>query len=383
MNTKTPIAHLFLTLNIGGMEKVGIDLIEHLDSDLYENHVICLKELGVLGEALETRHKHKPIPGLKSIVSLDKPDGFRPSVLIPLIKYFIIHRIRIVHTNNSAPHFWAGIAATLCGIRVRVHTNHGRNADCTAKQMLLDRISARLSKRVVFVSKDTAEKIMLTDHIVPDKIIIIPNGIDTTVFTPPEPTDHAKCRQLLNELGISEGMRLIGSIARFSTDKDQVTLIRAFSKLVTTDSNLRLLLVGDGETKSELEALTQELGITGLVVFTGFRSDIINILRVLDIYVLPSHTEGLSISLLEAMAAERAVVASDVGGNGEIIQHNYNGLLVAESDVEAMVSSLNSIMTDTCLAERISKSARQTVLNSFSISAMAKLYQQLYINLSA
>ncbi|MFT6991690.1 MAG: glycosyltransferase involved in cell wall biosynthesis [Paraglaciecola sp.] len=365
------------------MEKVGIDLIEHLDADLYDNHVICLKELGVLGEALVTRHEDKPIPGLKNIVSLDKPDGFRPSVLVPLIKYFLKHRIRIVHTNNSAPHFWAGIAASMCGIRVRVHTNHGRNADCSAKQMLLDRISARLSSRVVFVSEDTAEKIMSTDHIVPNKITIIPNGIDTNMFTPPQPSDHDKRRQLLLELGISKGVRVIGSIARFSTDKDQVTLIRAFAKLVDTEPSVRLLLVGDGETKGELEALTQQLGITGLVVFTGFRSDIIDILRILDIYVLPSHTEGLSISLLEAMATERAVVASDVGGNGEIVQHNSNGLLVAESDVEAMVSCLNSILIDASLAERISKSARQTVLNSFSITAMVKQYQQLYINLSA
>lgn len=359
------MAHIFLTLNIGGMEKVGIDLIDNLDSDLYENHVICLKELGVLG----TRFKQRST----NVISLGSNGGFSFSVISQLIDYFRANNIQIVHTNNSAPHFWGGLAAAICGVKARIHTNHGRNFDWPTRRLWLDRFSSLLSSRIVCVSQDSAAKLVKSDKINPNKLSVICNGIDTSYFSPGTSTQG-----LLPSLGITEDCSVIGSVARFSTDKDQETLIRAFNALLKEGiTKIRLVLVGDGDTRAGLEKLVRDLGIQDKVIFTGSRSDILDVLRSLDIYVLPSHTEGLSISLLEAMSTGCRVVASAVGGNVEIIEDHVNGLLVKDSDVQGMAAVLRSLLSSQ-LGDALSKAARETVLKNYSVQAMADNYQDLY-----
>ncbi|MCG8667890.1 MAG: glycosyltransferase [Pseudomonadales bacterium] len=366
MNGKIPVAHVFLTLNIGGMEKVGIDLIENMDSDRYENHVICLKEVGALGESLQKRYPN--------VVSMSKQDGLSFGIIKDLANYFRECGIKIVHTNNSAPHFWAGLAAVLAGIKVRVHTNHGRNFDWPTRRIWLDRFSASLSRKIICVSEDSAAKLSISDKINPRKLAVIPNGIDTSIFSPGD-----KNGGILNDYDVSESQILIGSVARFSTDKDQETLIRAFHQLLEQGiDNARLLLVGDGDTRQPLEQLANELQLGEKVIFAGFRTDIVEVLRTLDIYVLPSHTEGLSISLLEAMSTEKAIVASAVGGNTEIIQDQENGLLVADSDVEGMAVALKTLIENPEKGMAFATKARNTVLESYSIKAMVQKYQDLY-----
>ena len=254
--------------------------------------------------------------------------------------------------------------------------NHGRNKVWTARRALLDRFSARLSQRIICVSQDSAHKLQEQDGISADKLVVIPNGVNTSLFAPGEPN-----RDLMQELGLVPGMPVVGAIARFSTDKDQTCLVRAFAKVLERRPDLQLLLVGDGETRSSVEALAVEVGGRDKTVFTGFRSDIADTLRLLDIYVLPTHTEGLSISLLEAMATARPVVASAVGGNVEIIADGENGLLVPESNVDALTTALDSLLANTALAQSLSRAARQTVLDRYSIRAMANQYQDLYESL--
>jgi len=347
------------------MEKVGIDLIKNLDSQLYENHIICLDELGVFGRALKAE-------GYK-VISFDRGGGMSISLLSNLIKYFRQNKIKVVHTNNSGPHFWAGLAAVLSGIKARIHTNHGRNAGWKSRRAWLDRFSSMLSSKIVCVSNESAKTLMTTDRIPAKKMVVITNGIDTEHFQPEGPT--AQLRQLL---GVDSSSIFIGSIARFSLDKDQETLIRAFNEIVQShDGEYALLLVGDGETKQPLQALSDSLGISDKVHFMGFRSDIVEILRELDIYVLPSHTEGLSISLLEAMSTACPVVASAVGGNVGLIEHAKNGLLVPESDVMAMKNALLSL-DDSVTKTNLSTQARYTVISQYSIQTMAANYQKLY-----
>jgi len=348
------------------MEKVGIDLIDNLDSDVYENHVICLKELGILGEQYKKR--------AANVVSLDCEGGLYSSIIFKLAEYFRSNHIQIVHTNNSGPHFWGGLAALYCGIKARVHTNHGRNFDWPARRILLDRFSSLLSSQVVCVSQDSADKLSKSDKINPRKLSVIPNGIDTTHFSPGE-----RNQTLLDSMGVPSDCSVIGSIARFSTDKDQETLIRAFSALLEEGLlRARLVLVGDGETREGLEALVRKLGVEDRVLFTGFRSDILDVLRSLDIYVLPSHTEGLSISLLEAMSTGCRVVASAVGGNVEIVSEKISGLLVEDRDVSGMAIALSSILNDCEFGNSLAEAARESVRERYSIQAMAGQYQDLY-----
>jgi sugar transferase (PEP-CTERM/EpsH1 system associated) len=365
LKSRTPVAHVFLTLNIGGMEKVGTDLINAIDSDVYENHVVCLKEIGVLGNNLNDN-------GFE-IVSLEKKDGFNLSIFFSLVDYFKKHEIKIVHTNNSGPHFWAGLAALYCGIKVRIHTNHGRNFGWKNRRAWLDRFSSMISTTLVCVSQDSADKLLASDKINPSKLTVVTNGVDTDTFSPAE-----NASQLYSELGLQPDHVVIGSIARFSLDKDQETLIRAFKLVYNNNPKVRLVLVGDGETRSKLELLTADLGLADSIVFTGFRSDIVELLRLFSVYVLSSHTEGLSISLLEAMSTRRPVVATEVGGNPEIVNDGINGLLVRENDVDHLAESLIKTLSDNIFSERLSKAARETVVELFSLKTMADHYQRLY-----
>lgn len=364
-NQKIPVAHVFLSLNIGGMEKVGLDLIKNMDQEKYEHFVVCLDELGYFGEKL----KEDGFP----VFAFHKGQGYTFSLLLKLIRFFRKNNIRIVHTNNPAPHFWGGMAAFLAGVKIRIHTKHGRNFINIKKKVFINRLSALLSHRVVSVSRDSAELTKNIERVPERKISIILNGVDTDYFR-----KQTKNEALYKEFGIAPGKTVIGCISRFSTDKDYETLIKAFNEVLKEKANLVLLLVGDGETKKEMMALADKLQIKEKVIFSGFRSDILDLLNFLDIFILSTHTEGISISLLEAMATEKAVIATDVGGNGEIVEHGQNGCLVAENDVAGLKEMILYLLNDEHEKNRMAKAARKLVVGKFSLQKTVAQYEALY-----
>jgi len=360
------IAHLFLSLKIGGMEKISIDLIKHLDNNKYIHYIICLDELGEFGKKL-TEEGY-------SIKTYNKGEGFSFRLFCRLIYFFKKNNIKIVHTNNPSPHFWGGIAGWLAGVKVRIHTKHGRNFIDIKRRVLLNRALAFFSTKVVSVSEDLALLMNKVEGVPKNKIMTIYNGINPDYFK-----KQSVKESLYHELNISKDNILVGSVARFNPDKDQKTLIEAFSQVVGENKNLLLLLVGDGITRPAMEKLSIDLGISENVIFCGYRTDVHDLLNLFDIYVLSTHTEGISISILEAMAVEKAVIATDVGGNSEIIEHNVNGLLVNENDVNGLAEAINILITKPTFKEQLSKEARKTVLEKFDIEKTAKEYHNLYM----
>lgn len=364
---KKNIAHVFLTLNMGGMEKVGLDLIRGLGTEKYNHYIICLNCLGVLGEQVENEE------GVW-IKSLDKSPGFSFKVLLQLYRIFKSHGIDVVHTNNPAPHFWGGIAAWFARVPARIHTKHGRNFIHMRRRVILNRWSALFSTKVVCVSEDSARLTRTLERVRPSKVSVITNGVDTERFSPGD-----RQESLLAELGLSLSDCLIGSIARFSTDKDQATLVRAFAGLIQRGlGGVKLLLVGDGETLCSVKALVSSLDLDDLVVFTGARHDIPELLRLLDVYVLATHTEGISVALLEAMSTKVVCIASDVGGNSEIIDDGIDGFLVPEEDDLEMSKTLELILSDPQLKASIASNAHGKVISEFSLASVVGKYEILY-----
>ena len=280
MSQKIRVAHIFLTLNIGGMEKVGVDLINNIDTDQFENYVICLQEQGPLAKNLNKE--------VRDLYCLDAKNGVGLKGLLEIVRYLKRHKIKVVHTNNPAPHLWGSLAAKICGIRSLVHSVHGRGFIRYKKGAMIEKFASKLSKSIVCVSEDAALQRKLIG-IPSAKLSVVSNGVDTDVFYDEQPTN-----KLLEELALKEKM-VIGSVARFSVDKDQETLIRAFKVVADGEPDLVLLLVGDGETKQRCQDLASDLDIASKVIFTGARSDVLDLLRLMDIYVLATHTEGLSI----------------------------------------------------------------------------------------
>jgi sugar transferase (PEP-CTERM/EpsH1 system associated) len=366
LTDKIAIAHIFLSLKIGGMEKIGTDIIRMMDQSKYDQYIICLDELGHFGEQLKKS-------GFKTF-SLHKGEGFSIALLFKLIQFFKKNKIKIVHTNNPAPHFWGGIAAWLAGVKVRIHTKHGRNFITIKRKVFLNRISACFSKNIVSVSKDSAELTHKIEGVPKRKILTIYNGVDTDYFK-----KQSVNVTLYEDFKIGRGNIIIGSISRFSQDKDHETLIKSFSEVIKTKPDTVLLLVGDGETKERMLELVHHLHLDNKVIFSGFRSDILDLLNFIDIFVLSTHTEGISISLLEAMSAEKPVIATSVGGNGEIVEHGQNGLLVPENNIVELKEAILLMLENETERQRFSEEARKVVLEKFELSGTVKQYDQLYL----
>jgi len=361
------VVHIFLTLNMGGMESVGVNLILGLQKKNVKNHVICLDEKGIFAEQLEQA-------GV-SVWCANRINKSKVSLLRELASYIRCLEVDIVHTHNPAPNLWGGMAAFLAGVPLRISTHHGINKAQLAskKRRWLSCIASLFCHQTVTVSKALEIQLKKESFGSAASISTIYNGVDISFFDP-----KIDGRLNRNDFGIDAEERVIGSVARFSDDKDYITLISAFDVLRSKGIAGKLLLIGDGETRSHIEQQAKGLKFSSDIIFLGQRTDIIDLLSLFDIYVLSTHTEGVSISLLEAMAMQLPVVATAVGGNVEVIESNISGLLSNASDVNSLTDHLMTLCTDKQKVNQISLAARHRVESIFSLDAMVKSYYHLY-----
>ncbi len=285
---------------------------------------------------------------------------YSPKNIIKLVPF--MKRYDIVHTHNTAPQLFAAIAKTvsLSGAKL-VSTEHSTNNRRRGKWYFkpVDRWMYGRYAGIICISDQAASN--LVAHIGKGfNVCTIFNGVDTSRFVAP-----------VREIGPSRGI-VVTMVARFVEAKDQDTLVRAIAELPAT---YRLQLVGDGERRSEVEALVQTLGIGDRVNFMGIRSDIPDILRDSDIVVMSSHWEGLSLSNIEGMASGRPFVASDVDGLREVTD-GY-GLLFPHGDANALADVLRSLAEDKDLYRKTAERCQERALQ-FDISVMAAKYNELY-----
>jgi glycosyltransferase involved in cell wall biosynthesis len=209
------------------------------------------------------------------------------------------------------------------------------------------------------------------------KIKAVMNGVDLQRFS-----NHLPRGKIRNSLGISSHSIVIGTVGRFEPVKDQATFLRAMAILLKTYSNnIKAILVGDGPLREDLHAVTSKLKINEHVTFLGKRDDIPDLLRVMDIFVLPSISEGISNTILEAMASALPVVATDVGGTPEIVENGVTGLLVPKENPEIMARSLLELIEDQEKRKTMGQQGRKNAEKYFSIERMVDTYESLYISL--
>jgi glycosyltransferase involved in cell wall biosynthesis len=286
---------------------------------------------------------------LRAVISREKPD--------------------VVHSHLLDANFYSSVACRLLSLP-HVCTEHG---DMAIKKSVADRgkfaILSLASASIVCVSesiRQTARKISLS----PGKLSVIHNGV---VFS----GDGAST--LRQELGIPDGALLVGNVANLYPVKGHVHLIRAFAAFLRDFPDARLVIVGRGRERESLVALVRGLCIPdGRVFLTGFRSDVENIMKALDIFVLPSLSEGLPVALLEAMSAGVPIIATRVGGVPEVLGENRHGTLVAPGAWEELRSALTSVALDLEAQRRRAETARGYVKEFFSLDAMAKKYVAVY-----
>jgi sugar transferase (PEP-CTERM/EpsH1 system associated) len=357
------VAHLVLGLGVGGLEKVVLNLARRTDRRRFETRVLCLQQ----GGALRARFEDMGIP----VDSLDLPRLPKARTLVRLVRWLRQARPDVLHTHNPTPHVFGALAARAAGVPVVVHTKHGRNYPDSFRAVAWNRLASWLSDRIVPVSADAAAVAREVERIRGRKVQVIRNGIDPADFAAPA------------GLRPGAGKRAVHVARLMDLVKDQTTLLRAARLVVDREPGFQLTVVGDGPDRARLEALAGELGLGGHVHFLGMRSDVRELLGAADLFVLSSLTEGISLTLLEAMAAGLPVVATEVGGNREVVVPGETGLLVPAGSPAALAEALLALVRDPERARRMGAAGRRRVEDQFSLARMAADYEQLYLALVA
>ncbi len=362
------VTHVVENLERGGLERVVIDLVLAQREAGIQCCVVCLFQPGTLAAELTSQ-------GVE-VVPCGKRRGADVRALLRVRAALRRQPPDVLHTHNVTAHYYAVAAALGLGFRQVVNTRHGMGGfDPATRGERLYRCTMRATHSVVAVSS-ALQGVFERGGVRPrSALLAIPNGLQVERFQPGDADSRA---QLAAELGVEPGTRLLGTVGRLHPVKNQASLVRAFARLPPGAGPSALVMVGDGPMRDELAAVARHEGVAGRVHFLGDRDDVGRLLRGLDLFVLPSLTEGYSIALLEACATGLPIVATQVGGNAEIVHHGINGLLVPSGDVDALASALSGLLADDRSRRALGDAGRQWILDHGSMSAMARRYAQVY-----
>lgn len=361
----TTIMQIVHDLNVGGMQRVVVDLCVRTDPARYKMMVCCFNELGPNADLL-ARHS---IP----VHLLKKKAGIDTGLPLRLRRLFLENRVQIVHTHGINPFFYGTLGARMAGCRV-IQTDHARGPFPVKKrEMYSEMVLSILANKVVAVSEGVKADLIRYEHMSPRKTMVIYNGIDGASFAKGYDGEDLK-----RKLGILPGDFVLGISCRITKEKGVGQLIEAVSQISPAMPNIKAVIIGDGEPRKEFELLAKELGVLDRIVFTGYRNDIPALIQIMDIFTLPSFTEGHPIVLLEAMAARKPIVATDIPGIRETVVHEKTGLLVQPRDSRALAAALTRLIVNPELRAEMAESGYQRYLERFTIDTAMKRYEALY-----
>lgn len=354
------VLHIVLNLNVGGLERFIVELIKNFSGDVV-TYILCLEEEGVLAGQVNG-----------TVIALNEKPGLKLKSINKITEIIRQNKIHLVHTHNEAAHFYGAIAGVFCKLPV-IHTRHGRYQHSSNKKMLLNTLASLLSTRIVGVSDDISHLITKAEFIKKEKVLTILNGVDIGEYLP-----RVSGMIPADIFGATAGCVRIGIVARLDMVKDHANLLDACDLLHKQAVDFRLIVVGDGPLRCQLEHRVKELQLDQKVGFTGTRHDIAAVLNMLDIFVLSSKSEGISMTLLESMSCCLPVVATEVGGNPEVVVDGETGYLVPPENPGALADKLLQLILDPALRKSMGVAGREQIMSKFSISQTASAYEQLY-----
>jgi sugar transferase (PEP-CTERM/EpsH1 system associated) len=357
MSRPLHIAHVLLSLQPGGLENGVVNVVNGLDPERFRSSICCLQKTGEFAARVKPRDVAIEAMGLKPGNDLGLP--FR------LAKLFRKWRVDIVHTRNAEAFFYGVLGAKLAGVPAIIHSEHGRTFPETPRRAWMQRVLWKRADRTFAVSKRLQDDMIREIGVSPENFEVLYNGVDIARFAANEAAGH------------NAHPVVVGSVGRLVAVKNYPLLVRAMAEL-RGGTPSKLVLVGEGPERAKLETLVAELGLRDRVELLGHREDVPDLVRGMDIFVLPSFSEGMSNTLLEAMAAGVATLASNVGGNGEIIEDEVSGLLFPSDNVPRAVEQLERLIEDAALRARFARAGAARVKKEFSIEAMLQRYALLY-----
>ena len=367
------VVHVIYSLGVGGLENGLVNLINNMPRDRYRHAIVCLHSYTDFAKRIQGND----VP----VYSLDKKPGKDLGLYVRLGRLLRQLKPDIVHTRNLAALEGQVVAAMTVSAR-RVHGEHGREVDASGRNMkynLLRRLIRPLVHRYIALSRDLEQWLIDQIGVEPSRIQQIYNGVDSQKFRPRRTEDIAPPwpEQFANDRHV-----IIGSVGRMAVIKDHPTLVRAFILLVQQHPQLRetarLVIVGDGPCNENCRQLLAEAGLSECAYLMGERNNVAELMRAMDIFVLPSLSEGISNTILEAMATGLPVVATRVGGNPELVQENVTGLLVPSNAPQPMAQALFDYVSDARLRDSHGRAGRAIIERQYSLPAMVSAYMQTY-----
>jgi sugar transferase (PEP-CTERM/EpsH1 system associated) len=378
MSSAPLVAHIIYRLGVGGLENGLVNLINKTPPSRYRHIIICLKDADGFANRIQP-----PI----SIYCLNRQEGQDYGMFLRLYKLLRELRPDIVHTRNLAT-VECQLPAWMAGVPCRVHGEHGwdvfdPNGE-NRKYQWLRRVFQILVHRYIPLSRHLERYLLDQVHIPAKKIRRICNGVDTRIFYP---QPKAKKQVLDCPFSSDENLLWIGAVGRMHGVKDQTTLAKAFLKLLKrrpqTREQARLLLIGEGPLRAEAQRLLQAGDALDLAWMPGERNDIAEIMGALDLFVLPSLAEGISNTILEAMASGLPVVAARVGGNPDLVLDGETGRLIEPGNPEAMAEALAEYLEHPSLLAKHGAAGLRRVQECFSLDKMVEGYLGVYDELLA
>ncbi len=375
MQGKRPplVVHVIHHLVIGGLENGLVNLINRMPPDRYRHAIICMKEYSDFRNRIENPETE--------VFALNRKDGGDWNARLKLFNLIRKLNPAIVHSRGISG-LDSMLPALFCGVPARIHGEHGRDMDDldgnNRKAQWLRRVHRPLVSHYVALSKDLETYLETKIGVPKRRITQIYNGVDFHNFQP----NRSEREKIRDCHFADDDSFVIGTVGRMQEVKDQVNLTKAFillaSKVPEKKKYLRLLLVGDGPLRSQCEALLDQAGLRGQAWLPGARDDIPVLMRSMDVFVLPSLAEGISNTILEAMACGLAVVAIRVGGNPELVEDGVTGALVPAADAEALAGALLNYLTSPGLIASHGRAGRARAEARFSIDAMVANYIGVY-----
>lgn len=371
-DTRPLIAHVLFRFDVGGLENGVVNLINRMPRESYRHAVIALTEI--------TDFRRRIARDDVQFIGFNKPPGHLYRLYPRLYRTFSTLRPAIVHSRNLAA-LEVTVPAFAAGVPVRIHGEHGRDVGdfdgSNRTYQWVRRIYNPFVSQFIALSEDLQRYLVDRVHIPSRKVTQIYNGVDAERFRP------GGTEALIPGCPFrSPEHWIVGTVGRMQTVKDQTLLarafIRAFEVAPTLRARLRLVMVGDGPLRLEATRLLEEAGLAEQAWLPGERNDVPEIMRGFDCFVLPSLGEGISNTILEAMASGLPVIATAVGGNPELVAAGRTGELVPPANVEAMAERLVTLASNPERAAQAGRAGRELIEQRFSLDAMVGAYKGLY-----
>jgi glycosyltransferase involved in cell wall biosynthesis len=350
---------------IGGMERVIMELCRYVDPTRYRLSICCISKRGPLADRMESE-------GVEVVFCENQSKFGKYFRGFELGRVFREHKVDLLHTHHMPAFIDSTLGSVLARVPILINTDHCKQYPIELQWQVLEKGCSLLADSIVAVSEHTRDELIQYQRIAPSKLQVIRNGIDVT-FTRPE-TPAA----IRRELGIAADEIVIGTAARLEAQKGLDLLIDAAPLILKVLPKARFVIVGGGSLENDLRARAAALGLGSAVVVTGYRTDAVDVMRTFDCFVQTSKFEGMPMALLEAMALEKPIVASSVGGVPEVVEDGVTGTLLRDRAPETLAQAVLNFLVEPAVGSRYGLAGRARYERYFTARAMVSQYERLY-----